>query len=308
MREITPEDAAKLHGISTQHHQMPNGELRFRLKKNDGTAYIRTEASSEGAWQRSHYHNSVRETYIVQKGWIAYAELIDGKRRLRSFQTGELFTTQPGVIHNVYMPESAVIHTVKHGEASTEDRIEDYATSQFDVVTQCLTKYQILREADVTARGISIEESSETYRHFDNLIWQLPAWCTAIFMVAVVGTNSLSDTNVLVKASGLASKSVITGFLFLVFFLIFALTHALYRFRVHQAAFKYYPPTPVWSSASTHLQLIVTVEAFSLLFMLLLLNGIPFLYAFLGCSVVVAGITSYREFVLRRKHPKRTTI
>ncbi|MCZ7399333.1 MAG: hypothetical protein O8C62_06570 [Candidatus Methanoperedens sp.] len=300
MREITPEDAARLHGISTSHHQMPNGELRFRLRKSDGTAYIRTEATSEGAWQSSHYHNRVRETYIVQKGWIAYAELIDGKRRLSSFQAGELFTTQPSVIHNVYMPGNAVIHTVKHGEASNEDRIEDYATSQFNLVTQCLTEDQIHREADTTAHGISIAESSETYRHFDNLIWQLPAWCTAIFMVTVVGTNSLSDTNVLVKASGLPSSSVVTGFLFLMFFLILALTHALYKFRRHQAAFKYYPPTPVWSSASTHLQLIVTVEAFSLLFMLLLLNGIPFLYALLGCSVVVAGITWYRELMLRR--------
>lgn len=55
MREIDCIEAREKHGIFTLHHQMTNLERRFRLKKSDGTAYIRTEASTEGGWQESHY-------------------------------------------------------------------------------------------------------------------------------------------------------------------------------------------------------------------------------------------------------------
>ena len=147
MRDISSEDAAKRHGITTCHQEMDNGELRFRLRKSDGSAYVRTESSPLGAWQNSHYHENIRETYIVQKGWIAYAELIEGERVINVYEAGELFTTKPHVIHNVYMPANAVIHTVKYGEASGEDRVESEATREFDQVTQCLNEDQIRIEA-----------------------------------------------------------------------------------------------------------------------------------------------------------------
>ena len=76
-RKIRP-DEARAKGVSTEHNEMPTGELRFRLKHDDGTAYIRTEATDRGGWQNSHYHRTVRETYIVQRGKMAFAELVDG--------------------------------------------------------------------------------------------------------------------------------------------------------------------------------------------------------------------------------------
>ena len=96
---------------------MPTGELRFRLKHDDGTAYIRTEATDRGGWQNSHYHRTVRETYIVQRGKMAFAELVDGALRVRIFGPNEICTTEPNVAHNVYLYCNSVIHTVKHGEA-----------------------------------------------------------------------------------------------------------------------------------------------------------------------------------------------
>ncbi len=60
-------EEARSKGVSIEHNQMPNGEFRFRLKHEDGTAYIRTEVTDSGGWQKSHYHRGVRETYIVQR-------------------------------------------------------------------------------------------------------------------------------------------------------------------------------------------------------------------------------------------------
>lgn len=95
---------------------MVNGERRIRFSAHDGTAYVRTEAGESGGWQNAHHHQGVSETYIVQKGWIAYAERIEENNyRLQRCGEGALFTSRTGIDHNVYMPSGAVIHTVKHG-------------------------------------------------------------------------------------------------------------------------------------------------------------------------------------------------
>lgn len=61
------EEEAHLLGIDTLHQEMDNGERRFRLVSSDGSSYIRTEASNNGGCQKSHYHKSLREFYVVQK-------------------------------------------------------------------------------------------------------------------------------------------------------------------------------------------------------------------------------------------------
>src|ERR1700712_5421056 len=100
-RKIRP-DEARAKGISTEHSEMPSGERRFRLKHDDGTAYSRTEATARGGWQKSHYHRTVRETYIVQRGKMASAELVAGAFKLRTFGPNEICTTAPNVSHNIY--------------------------------------------------------------------------------------------------------------------------------------------------------------------------------------------------------------
>jgi mannose-6-phosphate isomerase-like protein (cupin superfamily) len=106
-RDVGPEEA-RTKGVSTGHSEMPNGELRFRLKHVDGTAYSRTEASASGGWQNSHYHRTVRETYIVQRGRMAFAELVDGDLKVRIFGPNEICTTEPNVSHNVYLFRNSV--------------------------------------------------------------------------------------------------------------------------------------------------------------------------------------------------------
>ncbi|HZQ14425.1 MAG TPA: hypothetical protein VFB31_16600 [Pseudolabrys sp.] len=139
------EAEAKNLGVWIEHTEMPNGERRFRLKHADGTAYIRTEATDKSGWQKSHFHKSVRETYIIQVGKVALAEWINEQLRVRLFCTDELFTTERHVPHNIYMFPNAIIHTVKHG---TEGKVIDWhATPFLDEKTRCLSEEDIERLA-----------------------------------------------------------------------------------------------------------------------------------------------------------------
>ena len=141
-RDIGLEEA-RAKGVSTEHREMPNGELRFRLKHDDGTAYSRTEAAAGGGWQNSHYHRSVRETYIVQRGKMAFAELVDGALKVRIFGPNEICTTEPNVSHNVYLYRNSVTHTVKHGEAG--DKTDWHAEPSLDAMTVHLDEADIRR-------------------------------------------------------------------------------------------------------------------------------------------------------------------
>lgn len=114
MEAFTPE-VAEQYGVAASHGRMDNGELRYRLISTDGSAYVRVEASAEGGWQNSHYHNAVLETYIIQKGWAAFVELDNDGLTWRIMQPGDVYTTRREVSHNVYLPGHAVIHVVKHG-------------------------------------------------------------------------------------------------------------------------------------------------------------------------------------------------
>jgi mannose-6-phosphate isomerase-like protein (cupin superfamily) len=136
MRQLSDQDAQAL-GVVTHHEQMENGEYRFRLEATDGTAYIRTVAGDRGAWQNSHFHNSVRETYIVQAGWMALAERKGHEVTIRVYQPNEVVMTEPRLSHNVYLPAGAVIHVVRHGEASESDW---HADAELDRITKPITE------------------------------------------------------------------------------------------------------------------------------------------------------------------------
>jgi hypothetical protein len=140
MAKISDDEARSKYGISTKHEKMNNGELRFRLLCEDGSAYIRTVAGDQGAWQNSHHHKSVKETYIVQEGWMAYAEMREGVFIGTVYGKDASVTTQPGIVHNVYLPQGAVIHTVKHGIALDRDW---HVSEEFDEMTKSLSEVDI---------------------------------------------------------------------------------------------------------------------------------------------------------------------
>jgi hypothetical protein len=92
------------------------------------------------------------------------------------------------------------------------------------------------------ATGSKPLELSDTYRHFNSLIWQVPSWGVAIATAVIVAADQLGkDANTwtipvkYVQASVLAFGA----------FLLTALAIALYRYRAYQAASAPEPsPTP----------------------------------------------------------------
>lgn len=100
---------------------MPNGEQRYRLIGSIGGSYIRTIANT-AAWQNSHFHNKLTEMYIVQTGWVIFAQYVnDTEITLTKHGAGEHFLSNPSVPHNVYMSEGTITHTVKYGKAEISD-------------------------------------------------------------------------------------------------------------------------------------------------------------------------------------------
>jgi hypothetical protein len=140
-------DLADEYGIEIHHERMPNGELRFRLHGRDGSGYVRVISGPRGAWQNSHYHRQIRETYIVETGWMVLAERQSEAHDvvLRRLDPGGIVTTEPMRKHNVYLPAETVIHVVKHGSVLGE--ADWIAAPDLDAVTKCLSETQILEQA-----------------------------------------------------------------------------------------------------------------------------------------------------------------
>lgn len=128
-------EEAQASGVEVNFEKMANGEKRYRLVSADGSGYCRTEGSGAGAWQNSHYHKSASEFYLVQSGWIVYAELNEsGEGEFRILREGESVLVTPLVHHNIYMSADSVIHTIKYGGA--EDTVDWFASEELDTFIQ----------------------------------------------------------------------------------------------------------------------------------------------------------------------------
>jgi len=73
---------------------------------------------------------------------MAYAELVEDKPIVVKCLTGDIVTTQQAIVHNIYVPKGCVIHTVKQGSTSYEDRTP---FPKFDSMLKKFTKEKILR-------------------------------------------------------------------------------------------------------------------------------------------------------------------
>ena len=114
MRKLTNDQALEF-GVQPVHHQMNNGELRFRLTRETGSSYILTLGTNQSGWQSSHIHHRKREFYIVEQGWIVIALWQSEQLTFRRLDPDECFMLPPGLPHNVYLFEGTVLHTIKYG-------------------------------------------------------------------------------------------------------------------------------------------------------------------------------------------------
>jgi|CXWL01.1.fsa_nt_gi hypothetical protein len=134
---------AEQRGVFAKHEVMTNGERRFRLIGPDGSSYIRTEASAVGAWQVSHFHAVLSETYIVEKEWMVLVQLVGEKQLVfQRLHPGDIVTTRMLVPHNVYLAAKAVVHTVKHGVA--ECLPDWHPSTLLDSLTLSLSEDELL--------------------------------------------------------------------------------------------------------------------------------------------------------------------
>ena len=319
MRIITSEEAASRYGITTRHEETENSELRFRLEKSDGVAYIRTDASAQGAWQQSHFHATASETYIVQRGWIAHASLVHGVRQIMLIRAGELITTPPGIIHNIYMPPNAEMHTVKHGDASTGEAIRNDETARFDISTQGLSENEIVKTATYMKGGGSFETQlcsitepkktdlySQDYRHFDTLIWQVPTWSSAIFALTAAATGAtLSNASQIPNSLSASVSTILAFFLGTVTFVLLLLWNVLLRFRMRQIGITLPPETFIppklfpLPGGQVCLQLIVAVESVVLLAACLLAAGILGNYGVIIVVGLLLVLVAFGELAVR---------
>lgn len=137
-------EEAKSLGVETAYHLMDNGEKRFRLINNDGSSYIRTEGSENGSWQNSHYHQTLKELYVVQQGWIAYAELDEQNQfSLRILEKDDSVMVPPLRSHNIYMSSLAVTHVIKFG-GNREIKPDWFASPQLDLLTKHISEIDLL--------------------------------------------------------------------------------------------------------------------------------------------------------------------
>ncbi len=118
---------------------------------------------------------------------------------------------------------------------------------------------------------------SEDYKHFDNLIWQLPVWSTAIFLLAVTGVAYISNADFDKIAPNVDKSQYSSVVLFVCFIFQIAVFNALIRFRDHQSDLT---NTDVrtfakwWFSGQTWLQFAVIGQTCALFYFSLNISGI----------------------------------
>ena len=136
------------------------------------------------------------------------------------------------------------------------------------------------------------------FLHYDNLIWQVPTWCTAVLVIAV---DAVDRSTSLVQATGLTKSLVLAYFFGLMAFFVGVLDFVLYRFRVHQRLLAMFPEDRAfWQSAQFYLQLLVTVEFTALVALILLILRFPGARVLCISFALVAVLTLLSQNFLKR--------
>lgn len=121
----------------------------------------------------------------------------------------------------------------------------------------------------------------EDYRHFDNLIWQVPAWTTAIFGLSIGAASSvLTSAQEIGAILPLEPIKTLSVFLFSVFLVLVVLGNVFIRFRLHQRTVdrperKRVPKSWYMYSGQTALLFVMFLESALVLCFALVCAGTP---------------------------------
>jgi hypothetical protein len=153
---------------------------------------------------------------------------------------------------------------------------------------------------------------SEDYRHFDNLIWQVPSWASATFaLTATAASVAVVNGAEFLAVTGFQIKPFLGTFLLIVAIILTLLSNVLFRFRIHQATIRIRPSGFVrhyrlLPSGHTSIQSVMSIEAAALYSACFVSFGmrLPFAIAIPGLAALLATIWADWEI----KKIKRMTL
>lgn len=229
-QNTVPERENSVAPFRIETETMPNGELRVRLVSPDGNNYIRTQAGCNGGWQNAHYHDTIRETYVVENGWMAYATENQGGLSVSVLWAHDIVTTQPREPHNIYLPVGAVIHTIKHGSTSAKDWMPH---SRLTGACATLSEKRIHELAASASRSTTNERHFdayvELYNNLDRLLWGIPSLLAvaATVLIGFSGNLLSRDQPVVIPPVVFAMVCTLIGTLFAIG------SYSIWRLRRH---------------------------------------------------------------------------
>lgn len=154
---------------------------------------------------------------------------------------------------------------------------------------------------------MSSEESYiQDYRHFDSLIWQVPAWASAIFSFSITASVlALANSERIDRALGICTAHGVGIFLMSVFCVFFLLTSVFLRFRLHQRSIhrpkrKHIPSTWYLVPGQTALLLVLFIESSVTLAFSLVAFGIEVVISGIVAGVFLMVGFLYVEWSIRR--------
>jgi putative Ca2+/H+ antiporter (TMEM165/GDT1 family) len=149
----------------------------------------------------------------------------------------------------------------------------------------------------------------DCYRHFDNLIWQVPAWGTAVFAGILAALATIHEKAPLAEAGawGVSRETLTWITLFSGIMFLATSYYTLLRWRTHQVyTQKKNAPRPLGPfGAQLFLQLTLGAEAAFLMWLLLqryLLDSVP-TWIVAGLTVTTTVATEF-YINMRKRHAK----
>lgn len=272
---------------------------RYYLPDRDPLEVIETQMGAHAS-QVAHSHNIVREAMLVLEGTICVEETVADVTSAQTLNAGDFVVFNRGVPHRMENHSDQLARTL-HFKFLGEGK--DRALFAED---------KVISGTSVAPPAVVPDIYTQDYRHFDNLIWQVPAWASAIFSLAITASALvLANAKPIEAAFSLtvsAPRSV-AFFLFAVFFVLLFLTNVFLRFRLHQRV----APRPnrrnvpaLWymGSGQTSLLLVLFVEAgFILCFALIALGLAPVVADAIVAALFVPAFL-YVEWSIRKLSAK----
>lgn len=199
-------------------------ERRYYLPDRDPLEVIETRMGAH-AVQAAHSHNVVREAMLVLEGTICAEETLSNMTSAHTLNTGDFVVFDRGIPHRIGNRSDQPARTLHFKFLGERKNRALFAEDK------------VVSEAVMTPPAAIPDVYTQDYRHFDNLIWQVPAWTSAVFSFAITASAVLLANTKSIEEACPFDVSVprsVSFFLFSVLFIMLLLTNVFLRFRLHQ--------------------------------------------------------------------------